>query len=175
MANPDFDSPRTDGVPAVEAEPWTELLAATQAAAAYLSAGRIDVRNWNELSLFIDADAAAAADRLALIVMVSNAAEMPAATDDSWFIPHVTDGAVTIGAGAGAVPASFDYTLLPAAWGQVLLNPGEYRLPAFGGATEEGRPAIVFNVRRFRWAQVLYADFGGATRQTISIKYARSV
>src|SRR5688572_18433476 len=112
----EFTRPFPEGanpsLPLCEVEPWVEVLAATQAAAAYLPAGRIDVKDARALVLFIDADAAAAADQLALIVAVSNAEVMPAAADDSWFVPGVTDGAVTIGAGAGAVDAGRDWTLL---------------------------------------------------------------
>ncbi|HYC99701.1 MAG TPA: hypothetical protein VEB22_00610 [Phycisphaerales bacterium] len=162
-------------LPICEVESWQDLITATQCTAGYTTAGIIDVRNARALTFFIDADAAAANDQLAIVVGVSNAETQPAAGDDSWFVPTVTDGAVTIGAGAGAVATGRDWTLLPAKWGQVLLNPGEYRFPAFGGASEEGRWAPAFDVSRYRWVIVDYADFGGATRCTVAIKYSRSI
>lgn len=168
------DSRLNPSLPIPEKQVAQTLLAATQAAAAYTSTAPFSVIGARAITLFIDADAAASGDRLALNIAVSNSELLPAAGADEWFLPVVTDGSVTIGAGGGAVATGVDWTLLPAGWGLVVLSPGEYRFPAFSGASEEGRWAVSFDVSRFRHVWILYADIGGATRGTYAITVAQS-
>ncbi len=176
-----FDPPV--GAPIKGLEAPVTIMAATLQTAAYQATDVLDVRRCRRVTILIDGDAAAATSAISIIPLLSfdagtwsdGAEQPPSATADVWFIPGVTDGAVTPSDPAGTLISGGDFTLIPE-FGRVTYRPIEIMTEAFENATDELRLCLTIDVGDARWLHLQLADGSGAgTLATVLVKAVRSI
>lgn len=150
--------------------------AALAASGAYTRSSIISVDAARFISLQCDYDphASSTAGYPMIVPLVSNADDEPAAGDDSWFQMPITDGTLTAGTLAGAVPSGADYTLAQDQ-GVVTVYGLAVRLAASQANTNEYRQAVDLDVTRYRWFHFIVGEVGDTTNPgTFSALYSLS-
>lgn len=138
-------------------------------------AGVINVQGARELTLWVNYDPAAVGNYPHIVMMVSNAQDVPAVDDDSWYIATHTDGVITDVTPDTGLPTGTDFSA-PPPWGELTMKALIIRLPAAVGATDEYRYAIAYNVARYRWVQFMFAEKGTtATPGNLQANYSLSM
>lgn len=120
----------------------------------------ISVMDAREIVLLIAYDPSTSSGGYPHIVpLVSCNQAQPAAGDDSWYMPGVTDGTVTEVSADTGLPSGADYTAVPG-YGEVLYRPIMLRCDAADNASDEIRLAIRLNVAPYRWLHLICAEKG---------------
>jgi hypothetical protein len=153
------------------------LLAPTACAAAGAQAfaGKVvNVAEARYITLLCDYDAAAAGGRPSIVPLIAATGTEPSATDDSWFVPGVWDGAIT-GGTLGAIPSGADWTAAPD-FGLALFRQLAIVLEPADGSTNELRVAVPINVTWATWFTLAYAEHGvTGSPGTLGVQYVLSV
>lgn len=139
----------------------------------------LDVRSARRVTVLVDMDAGSANNQLRILPLMSYdaLASVPLATDDVWFIPCVTDGAVTSVVPGGTGLAGADFTLASPFY-RVDLRPIELRLPGEADAASfEGRFSFELDVTAAQYLHLQWADVDSSagTLSTVTMKAVRSV
>lgn len=111
------------------------------------------------VQIFYDADGSGTSNKCNVIIMVSNAATQPLATDDEWVAVSQQDVSPTDGALTGSFPASVDVTATPN-WGKVVTRGLYWESVAASAGTDKLREPIIVNVIPWRWMFVMAREGG---------------
>ncbi len=94
-------------------------------------------------------------------------ADAPAIGDDVWFLPGITDGAVTAGAlAAGTIGAGSDYTVT-AEWGAVDYHEMVVNCKKALATSDKIRMRLAFDVTDARWFALQAREIGDTTNRGI--------
>jgi len=134
----------------------------------------ISVIHARRLNIDIAYDPAASTGRPGIIVLCSNAADIPGLTDDSWYSLPATDGIVTATTLGGAVPSGADYTAAPD-WGAVLSDKLLLLPRAAANAADEIRQRFIINVESCRYILLAFGEHGDtANPGNLTVTYSVS-
>jgi hypothetical protein len=102
-----------------------------------------------------------------IIVMLCSQVALPAIGDDVWFVPGVTDGAVTAGAlAAGTIGSGSDYTVT-ASWGKAVYRPLVIQVGAALANSDKIRMRFDVDVTDARWFALQAREAGDSTNRGI--------
>lgn len=163
MSRPPFINP---AVP-MAAQGTAESIFASAALAtsgAWTRSDIVNVERFRTITLFVDydPDASSTAAYPAIVGLVSNSQEEPAAGDDEWYQIPVWDGSLTAGTLAGTLPTGADYTIAQDQ-GVALVYGLAIRLAASSAASNEYRQAIVIDVAPYKYFHFIVAEVGDTT------------
>ncbi len=144
-----------------------EITPAASNAYTAAQAGVIACLGARRMHIWLQVDAGAASDVIALLVIVSPVADKPAAGADVWYVPAFFDGIPTAGTLTGAVPSGADFSAAPD-FARCLHRQLEIRTEPADNATDELRTLISIDVSMAKWVQVAYSQAAGTTAKVLA-------